>query len=333
MKLDLFLSPNMGAAAGGFDGGTFIASGVLTQSANNPFVGIGAGETCLLMNGSTCDLWWIGGAPQAIYYMYATDQMCETWVSGGTPFPTTGDIRFPYVFKIGSAYYLLAYLISDGNLYLYSSSDKITWSILNSGNPVLTHSATPADWYYEIFNPAIAVVGSTLHLLIEAKSSTSDFNMGYSYSTLADGPNFNTHLSAAPVIADTGNPELIYVPDRSALLAVPGYLSGGIWELRTFSALLSADLSLPASWIAAPGFGMRVSGIHITDPAIVFSSTSDKLWKMLLAYNYNQGETYQAYAQLTLNQFYDLATNNPPGEILDGGTFLVPTSNYDAGVF
>ncbi len=298
-----------------------IGGPLFVQSTLNPFMTSYAyGEAVFLMDGSRCDVWWlIESSPgvASVCHSHADDPMCETWIPDNAGFALPVYCRFPYVFKVGSTYYLLVNKLETGfqdDLYLFSSSDKNTWSIMNGGNPVLTHSTNPADWNYMLFNPAIAVVGSTLHLLIEAKSSTNPgwkFDTGYSYSTLADGPNFNTHLSAAPILTNAASPDLIYVPDRNALLTIytPEDAVLTTFPLRAAYCLLSSNPALPASWLPAPGFGYYVPGIDISDPSIVFSSTSDKPWKMMIAYNYNQGNPCQMYAQTTINQLYDLATN------------------------
>lgn len=292
---------------------TVIAGGALWHdAAHNPIIA-DAMEITILLEDGVGHAWYRSTTDSRIYYATASDDYLRDWTVNPTPVLPAGTV-FPYVFMVGTTYYLAAIYISD-NLYLWSSTDKTTWTIQNGGNPILTHSATPTDWYYEMYNPAICVVDGTWHLLIEGKTSTSQFQIGYSSSTLAAGPNFNTSISAAPVLPDSfgtttgGNPFIIHVPDSNALLVLfCSYGNTVNAVLRAASASLASDLTSPASWTSCPGFGHQVTGVHVADMAAVFSGGT-KPWEMLLAYNYDQVSGYQAYSNCTLNEFYAACTS------------------------
>jgi hypothetical protein len=198
-----------------------------------------------------------------------------------------------------------------------------TWTLANGGQPIL-HHGTGAQWFYTLINTAVAVDGAgRWHLLIETKDNLGhNFATGYSYSTLAEGPNFDTHLSAAPVFSGTtGNPWLVYVPERQAVLAIAGAIPNVTWVLRAWSAPVSADLRQAASWTPAPGFGMQTAGIHLTDPSLVFSDV--KPWGTMLAYHYNQLDAWRVYGPQTAVEFFDLVTvpTGTQSNVLELGPF------------
>lgn len=268
-------------------------------------------ESSFVLEGTRLHNWYRDTRDSKIYYAYSDDRESNVWTlgNGGMAISdTNADLvgtEMPYVQKVGSTYYMIAN--KQYNLRLLSSTDKVTWTFADGGTPVLAKSANAADWNYYLFNPAFCVVGNEWHLLVEAKSSVSLFRTHYSHATFTNGTvNFQANAVATPVLSGTtGNPFLIHVPDRSALLAVYGDLTSGTWVLRAVTALLSADLTLAASWVAAPGFGLHKSGVHLADPTLVFSDGTVKSWKCLLGYNYAQERGYQAYCQMSLNELFD----------------------------
>ncbi len=290
---------------------------ILTNNPKNP-VGGYATEVSYLLDGNQLNAWYRDTTNNNLYYAYSTDPLNNVWTigNGGNPITVGSNLSyFNYVFKVGSTYYM-AISGNDSNLYLYASTDKVTWTAQNGGSPILTHSSTATDWYYHTYNPAIAVNGSTWYLLIEGKSNTSSYQTGFSYGTFSGGNiNFNTNLSATAVITGSaGNPDLIYVPDRNALLTLYGSLnntgiSNGTWEVRASTASLSNNLGLAASWIPSPSFALIDQDVHLTDPELVFNTGNYFLWKTLLGYNYNQSTGYQAYGQTTLDQLYDVVAS------------------------
>jgi len=293
----------------------------LVNDPRNPIL-VNAVEESFIMDGLSMDNWFRddSNSNADLYYAYADNLMADNWTLGNGGTPILSGYSGPFVFKLGSTYYMTVIRESTGNLYLYSSADKTTWAVQNSGNPILTKSANVNDLYYTLHNSAVAVVGSTWHLLIEGKDGVGgNFKTLYSSSTLAAGPNFNTSLSALPVLAGfTGNAWLAYVPDRASLLTVYGNLDSGTWVLKAATALLSADLSLAASWVDAPGFGMQKAAIDITDPTFVFPS--NKAYRAMMGYNYNQIDGFRAYGDFDLNQFFDLV--KAPQSVQDGSLFV-----------
>ena len=280
----------------------------LTLEANDPILP-DATEESIFMNGSQCDNWYHDTSDGMIYYAFANNSNCSNWVIGNNGAPILTGVSAPYVIKVDTTYYLAAVKDSDGSVYLWSSTDKITWTPANGGNKIFTKSATNTDWNYNLGNPSIAVIGSTWHFLMEGKNGIGgNYETHYSKSTLAEGPNFNTNMTANTVLpSPSGNTFLLYVPNRNALLAVYGDWGGPKWRIRASSALLSTDLSKSSSWVAAPGFRwLQKAGVHLADPTLVFADNKD--WKVMLAYNYAQSQGYRAYGQLNIDQLYDLVT-------------------------
>lgn len=282
---------------------------VLAPHGANPVL-LNAVEESIVMDGAQCDDWFKVVQTHRVYYAYATDAYCQTWTlgNGGQPVIPGGYV-YPNVFKVGTTFYMTTLYAGDYHLYLWSSTDKVTWALANGGQPVLHHGTHNADWFYTLINTTVAVDGTgRWHLLLEGKDNLgNNFHTGYSYSTLADGPNFDTHLSAAPVFSGTsGNPWLVYVPERNALLAVAGAIPNVTWVLRAWSASLAADLEQASAWVPSPGFSMQAVGVHLTDPSLVFSD--QKPWSAMLAYHYNQLDGWRAYGSQTVTEFYDAVT-------------------------
>ena len=272
-------------------------------------------ESTYLLEGTTLHNWYRDTRDSKIYYAFSNDRDSNIWTigNGGVAISDTNTdlsgMEMPCVQKVGDVYYMIASL--SYNLRLLSSTDKIHWSFADGGTPVLSKSSTSTDWNYQLFNPAFCVVGNEWYLLVESKTGTGNFVTHSSHATFTNGTvDFSTNASANAVLSGiTGNACMVYVPDKSAILTVYGEVIAGKWTLQAATALLSSDLSLAASWVLATGFGLKVEGIHISDPTLVFSDGVSKSWKCLLGYNYDQSRGHNAYCQLSLNELYDAITS------------------------
>ena len=103
---------------------------LLTQEPTNPVFPyvLGSppypGETSMIMDGEQLDVWWGDASSLKLNYTYATDADC---IDFAAPQQVLSDIRFPYVLKEGSTYYLFAFKKVSGNftdIYLWESSNK-----------------------------------------------------------------------------------------------------------------------------------------------------------------------------------------------------------------
>ena len=324
-------------------GGASAIGAGFVQSPRNPVFADAMESSYLLVGNRLWNIHRSTAQVQKLFLKYADDPASEIWTpaNGGLSIsdtsPAITGAVLPYVFQVGAVFYMVAMQV--GRLRLFSSSDLLTWVAADNGSPMLTPSATTTDWYYTIYNAAVAVVGSTWHLLIEGQAAGGSPaytapQLGYSSGTFnaAGGPpiNWNTNLSAVPVIPSAGNAWLGYVPGRNALLAIVGDLSTGTWRLRAYTASLANNLALAASWVLAPGFSYAVSGVHITDPTLVFSGTNtSKTWGCLLGYNYAQTDGREASSQIAdITTFYDAIT--APTTASTGYVQQVGTHEVDA---
>ncbi len=323
------------------------------QSANNP-VFPAAMESSYLLAGNELDNWYRSTADNKLYFAYSTDPASDIWTigNGGAAISDTNaalsGVEQPYVINVGGVYYMAgrqaaADAGTNFNEFLWYSTDKITWNYANGGNPILHHSATTTDWYYTIFNPSLAVNGSTWYLVQDGEQSGGQFAMGYSYATMTGSGasavvNFDPNLTHTPILLSSGAPFLQYVPDRNALLVLyANFPAAAPTNLRAIYGLLSTDLTLAANWIAAPGFGIQsvgdggtYSGV-LSDPTLVFRGAAQKSWGNLLGYSYAQVPGYNAAGSATLDQFYDTLTsplassagNGAPGQTQIAGRLEV----------
>jgi len=258
---------------------------------------------------------WYRAGPSGDRYNvgYETSSDGITWTPySGNPIlnqtETDGPFSFPYVVQYGDCFYMF---VANGNpatdIYLYNVTNHTDPQIMNGGNPVYTNSSTSSDWDYGIFNPSVSIDDTgTWHMLLEGQSSDEIFRMGYTYSNLTE-LNWSAHRSTNYVIDTAGNPYLTYVPERNALLAIHGDISGSYWKIVTSYAYLSDDLTQSSSWHRGQGFEIAESGVHIADPNLVenFNST----YPMMISYNYAQKDTYQAYLNENKLQFFDIISS------------------------
>ncbi len=312
-KANPFTQPN--TFDGIFANGIALGAGWI-QEPTNPVIALGT-EPSVIQTGSQLDMWYrdYPASPDTLRYTYSTDNDMRIWTSpqiitsGGSP------LRGYYltVTKVGTNYY--SFLVrGDTAMYMYRSADKVTWTAMNSGNPVFIHSSDPTNGLYYIFNTAVHVSGSTWHLWIDGSTSSYAYKEYYSYSDTVS-LNWNTHVSSSPIATNWGAFSVVPVPDRNSLLIVHQYLSGhrgpdNLEQIGCAYISLADDLSLSASYHNAPRFPILYKGgVHITDPSLV--SVTGKKYNLLLSYNYNQISVCQAYDSLTVNEFYDLVTTSP----------------------
>lgn len=215
---------------------------------------------------------------------------------------------YAYVVQDGDCFYMFINNDSDGygSIFLYNVTNHTNPIIMNNGNPVYNPSSTNTDWDWKIFNPGVTIDGDgRWHMLLEGKSNAGVARIGYAYSNLTE-MDWSAHRSSSYVIDTAGNPYLKYVPDRNALLAIHGDISGSYWRIVSSYADLSDDLSLSASWHSSPNFKIAHSGIHTADPHAMFNFNAT--YPIMISYNYNQITIYQTYSTLSLNEFYDEIT-------------------------
>lgn len=320
-----------------------------------------AAETSLLMqaNGTTADMWYRGltgffNADSVIYYTTATNSMLDNWSLPGTALNVHG--FFPTVFKIGTTYYMFLKNrggtapadFNAGDIYLYTSTNKTTWTVMNGGAPAITHSATTTDWRNKIYNVAVAVVGTRLHILCDGWAASgayaNNYQAGYASADISS-PTFT--LPSTPTFSNAANPDMMYVPEKNAFLVAFNdlfYLPGGVYRsyMHFAKGSLTTDLLNPLAWEQSPWQASSLADLSLDGPhypsdfSIAF--TPGKAYPMTMTYCYDQAHGYQAYAPLvhTPLELFEAIPNPtggsqfsdvPTGIAYSGGNVGVGTTN------
>ena len=208
---------------------------------------------------------------------------------------------------------------TQGDLYMFSSPDKTTWTIMNSGNPVLTHNPSTASLFYNLLNPSILFVEDALYLAIEGRDAVGGwYGMGLASSTLVAGPSFDASLTqiipvsgmAVNVIGGC-NPDLHYLSNRGVFVLVgtvwvADYLNTAIWFASDDDNLFDGN-----SWTKTK-FSFAHSGKYTTDTYLIELPAFFN-HRLLLSYNYDQLATNslrQALNETTLTELYDALVKN-----------------------
>ncbi len=186
---------------------------------------------------------------------------------------------------------------SGGDLYAQTSSDLITWSILNNGAPVLSKDASGN--YSNIWNPAVAVDESGMfHMLIEhGKNGYPDIGLNYHTAYLVNGfLDFNPTKKQTYDLPLAGNPELKYLPGQG-LISIHGQLNeDSIWYM-TYSVLHLGQ----SNWITKKdSVYIYADGIHICDPSVRETTSG-----LTLAFSYDQNSSYSVNLDTTYKELFD----------------------------
>ena len=269
-------------------------------------------EMSIIMDGSQMDCWYAYWNPghtnlDALYYKYAVDSSCRVF---SDPVLVAEEVRFPHIILVGTTYYMFGHWTGHSGIYLWSSTNKTTWTIMNGGAAVWTNPGN--DEFRFTYNVGVTVVGNIWHMVLEAGYETdqSDVALRYAYSTLAE-LNWGIHSSPNAILPGGGNGSLIYVPDRNALMAVYGKINPTTykWDIVTGYVSLDDDLTLSASWHESRALFLTYPGLHTTDPHVAFPTGKDH--GTIIQFVYSQQSVYQVYADLTLNEFYDAVASMP----------------------
>ena len=353
---------------------TPVGAGALSQgtvsnfkvSATNPISNyIGAGYVEVESNGTCESVSQQGGS---FTYSTAADANCEGWTAG-TNISTLTGVYNPgsynggfSIAKSGSTYYMIVdnhgQTAGAGALYLLSATALSgPWTVQNGGNPVLSAGISTSYTYY-MYNPALAIVGSNWLLLIDGGTSTSTVgSQSYSYATgCPSSCNFSTNLTAAPLFGigngykdnlgvgfQSNSPQLIYVPDKNAIVAIFSLQRTGAGTAYlgayTISASNPAALATFSNWTLAPGFAVWFQGLtnSLSDPRLYFSPTVGlKGFNAILStYTNSSLGTLQAYSPLTIDQWYQSILTPPslpvPSWSNQNGTGSPVMSNNPSG--
>jgi len=276
-----------------------------------------------VMVGDVCHIYYTDGG--TLYHRTASDVLLHTW-SGGAACTIGGgsatNCAYPFVFYSGSTYYMILQRTNDASpysYYMYTSSNGVDWTITNGGNKVLTAGA---GIYTYTWGASIILVDGYMYLFTECATAATagDYGIGYSYATLASlgtgTCNFNTNATAAHIIENSGCPNAIYVPDKTAIMLFHGYVNYSdvtYWQLRVSYNTLSGGASLATGWTTSNNWNLALDSMNALNPSFL-SLPATKTYPLLLGYLYNNASNYQAYFNMTLNEFYNIISANIPAE-------------------
>lgn len=279
-------------------------------------------EPTLIPDGSGgMDNWFSAGASIGdgtyanIWYTHASNAGFTDW---STPVKAIDNVRFGSVVKDSSTYYYFGCkypLYPNGDIFMWTSTDKTNWSIGNGGNAVLHHSTDPNSQWYSIWNVGVININHQFFLWAECATSAGTLNqngvrLGYTYSPVS-GINFDTHKTENAVVMGGGNPCAIYVPDRNGIILMYGLLTTGVWQIRSSVINFANDLNNPSSYWGTYNFALGPSNEQTADPAIAFVATGHT-YPILVQWFHNQpvsSDLYQGYIDMSLDELYDAMSN------------------------
>lgn len=224
------------------------------------------------------------------YYRYAGLKLGYATSPDGIHFdkhpgnPIMEDAAYPVLVQDGSDIYLIVRQHSTGKYFLYDVSVPTSPAIANDGKPILMG---------DYCNLAAVVVGGTWHMLVEGHDSDYFFMM-HSWAVFPD-LDFIANLGPV-VIPDAGNPTMVYIPERGAILALYGadYQATGVWRVRA----ATFDFT---SW-NAQSFVLARTGIHIADPDLGVGIEPNPL---ILAVGSNQNAVSTYFFRGSKLELYD----------------------------
>jgi hypothetical protein len=275
-----------------------------------PCYEVGA-ETTRIVNGSTIETFVFNGVN--LSYGEMTDTRCTS--VGALAATDDADARFGYVFKVGSIYYQTYQRAADGQIGLKKSINKLNWTVINGGNPVLSGGAI-GSIYYHTWNTGVYVSGDTWHLWVEcgAAGDQSDVGIAYSYGTFSgDVINFDTHRTASHVIRGGGQPNPVLIDNYLVMLhGSINVQDRTLWEIRAATVLVTSNWALPESYTESPYFQVKYQGMHTADPDFVDFGTT-KSHRLGIGFMYNQNRSDLLYLDMTPAQFLDALLNGYRG--------------------
>lgn len=294
------------------------AGSLFEERTPNPAMGGRAAiEASLIVEGDTVYNFFDCTEDGRIFLESASDQFVSDWQEVIFSPILTG-VNLPYTFKLGNLYYTFAIkTVGNDGIYLWKSSDKVNWQLINGGSPVLSRSDDPRSIWYNIWNVAVcADPDGKIYLLAECgrqgSLTAATVGLGFSWGYLEnDCLDFDQHRSQIHVLPGGGNPWMEFLPDKDAIIFACGFLQasspfGSVWWIGAGTASLSADLYEPSSWNTDQGrFALGAPGVHVADPHLVELPTG-KAGKLLMTFSFNQEYIYSAFADCSLGELYDL---------------------------
>ena len=283
-----------------------------TNHAGNPVIASCGEGNIIMRDANTCDFWYklpSTGDPK-IYHRYADNATLDNWSAAVECSGVTG--YFPSVVKNGSIYYMFTKAVwASGHIYLYQSTDRINWSIMNGGNPVIMASANLTDWNYYIYNVSVVIIGTKFHALVEGAYgsggiSAAIYNAAYTTAEISN-PVFT--LPSKPTLWNMANPALNYSAKRNQIIVTYDILVTDrpagvpIAQMRILYGEIGMDLTKGYNWNRNSLKYSSISPISSggasafpSDMSICF--TPSKTNKAMMYYCWNQAVGNFAYFNL-----------------------------------
>lgn len=172
--------------------------------------------------------------------------------------------RFPYLFDHQGAHYMTCGLTDfAGDVYLFTSADLNTWTLANSGNPILRQ--VPGTQWANIWNVAILPVGGRWHMLAETSPTPDRMDLAYAFADFGPSIDF-TPNRAAVVIPNGGNPAMLMKAGK--MVAIHGMYRDGLFSGAWYVTMSEADPLTPSAWtVRRDKLLIGENAIDIADPS------------------------------------------------------------------
>ncbi len=272
----LTLSLALTGCGGGSVGPAVASTSNSSAAAGVPIQSGAYKESSLLFGGEPVveSTYWPTASGTDVFFGCANNQTCiaqdlqPTSTEANAPLVIPQTCRFNYVFAYSGVTYLVCNdsQPSDGDIYLYASTDLTHWTIQNGGNPIVTRQ--PGTNWAHVWNVAIQPVGSRWYMLAETSSTLNGMGLSIAWADPANSMDF-TPNEGPTVIQNAGNPQLLY--SSGELIALHGMypmVNGkpGNWYV-TESTASPSNLT---NWTTRPDkLLVQEPGVDVADPTYV----------------------------------------------------------------
>jgi hypothetical protein len=201
-----------------------------------------------------------------------------------------------------------------GHLYLWNSSDKINWQIMNGGNPVMIPSDAPDDVNYRFWNVAVkpVIVSGTTYFVMFSDGGnlseplpTGNYHVFFTYSTLSE-LNWSAHVVNSEAFSSgAATMDFNYVPERNAYLFILPRFEWETSRYQTYVAFADATNPLaPTGYKRNPTKILSGAASIEADPSFIFPTNKNKAMVLMTTYGQGSGLS-EYYGSQSLLDFFD----------------------------
>jgi hypothetical protein len=234
-----------------------------------------------------------GAGSYSLFFQCADNKTCRIADYAATPqneaaVPVMDSIcRFPFVFQDqGSHFLLCGHDPGDTDIYLYRSTDLVTWTIQNSGNPIVRR--VPGTQWQHIWNVAILPVNGRWHMLAETAPNLQRGYMDLAYAWVDPAVSLDFTPNEGPVVVPYGgNPEMLFKGGK--LVALHGMQDGPWPQNHIYTTMSTADPANPTAWTThRDKLLIGQPGIDVCDPTYIEING-----QALIAVSYDQNKVVE----------------------------------------